>query len=435
MGFFEKNNFPYTNFQDFNLDWVLQVLKKMDAAIDDSFQSYITEWVAQNYNKLFFDAAYDGNSDTLTMALADTLASRAGGEPVSYINLAGQVLEILDKAAREQLQTLSTSVSELGTHVTANTGAISKIWPFDRVVFFGDSYTQGYGLPSPNTQNWAAEFAAMMGISNSQIFGGGGVGFSHTSASINKTALEYFDSIKSQISEPEKVTAFFACLGWNDKDQTPSNVKSAAALFWSSVKAYMPHAKMFFFANPAYSVLKKQVLDAVYDAAYQAGVEAIDSHYWLLLRDDLYQSDYVHPNAAGSSDIALKLMTSLRGGKPYNYAIKSVSNVEGHTFNITATNEMVHVYLSGTKSSGERATRIGNWPPEVFGGNNVNGPALRFRQMIPLGDNQTGMGFIQWDSGNYNIYCCSMTKLAQGGGFASGAFTANIVSPAMMLLG
>lgn len=444
MGFFEQ--FPYANFQQFNLDWILQVLKRMEGALDDSFQSYITEWVKENYNKLFFDAAYDPASDTLTMALAESLASRAGGEPVSYINLAGQVLEILDKAARDEIDTLSADFRQFKNDTTEweqgieqevqdISDATAKTWPFDRTVFFGDSYTQGYGLTSPSTQNWAAKFATMMGISNPQIFGGGGIGFSHTSASINYTALDYFNSIKTRITEPEKVTAFFACLGWNDKDQTPSNVKSAAALFWSSVKAYMPNAKMFFFTNPAYSVLKKQVLDAVYDAAYQAGVAAIDSHYWLLLRDDLFQSDHVHPDAEGASAIALRLMTSLRGGKPFNYAIKSVSNVSGYTFNITAINEMVHVYLSGTKSNGERATRIGNWPAEVFNGNNVNGPSLRFRQMIPLGDNQTDTGFIQWDNGNYNIYCCSMTKPGQDGGLSSGAFTANIVSPAIMLLG
>ena len=77
MGFFEQ--FPYANFQQFNLDWILQVLKRMEA-LDDSFQSYITDRVVQNYNKLFFDAAYDPASETLTMALAESLASKAGKE-------------------------------------------------------------------------------------------------------------------------------------------------------------------------------------------------------------------------------------------------------------------------------------------------------------------------------------------------------------------
>lgn len=125
MGFFEKNNFPYSNFQEFNLDWVLQVLKKMDDALDDSFQSYITDWVAQNYNQLFFNAAYDPASDTLTMALAESLASRAGGEPLSYVNLAGQVLEVLDAGAREKMETLQTDYEAFKETVNAELGEIS----------------------------------------------------------------------------------------------------------------------------------------------------------------------------------------------------------------------------------------------------------------------------------------------------------------------
>lgn len=123
MGFFEQ--FPYANFQQFNLDWILQVLKRMEGALDDSFQTYITEWVKENYNKLFFDAAYDPASDTLTMALAESLASRAGGEPVSYINLAGQVLEILDKAAREQMAALQDDYAAFKETVNNELGEIS----------------------------------------------------------------------------------------------------------------------------------------------------------------------------------------------------------------------------------------------------------------------------------------------------------------------
>lgn len=125
MGFFEQ--FPYANFQQYNLDWILQVLKRMEGALDDSFQSYITDWVAQNYNKLFFDAAYDPASDTLTMALAESLAGRAGGEPVSYINLAGQVLEILDKAAREQMATLQEDYAAFKETVNNELGEISNL--------------------------------------------------------------------------------------------------------------------------------------------------------------------------------------------------------------------------------------------------------------------------------------------------------------------
>ena len=66
MGVFEQ--FPYTNMQNANLDWALNVVRQVEAAMGDGFDKYISAWVDQNYNKLFFNASYDAATETIIFA-------------------------------------------------------------------------------------------------------------------------------------------------------------------------------------------------------------------------------------------------------------------------------------------------------------------------------------------------------------------------------
>lgn len=66
MGVFEQ--FPYTNMQNANLDWILQVVKKLDVALQDEFASYIQAWIDEHYNELFSNASYNADTETITFA-------------------------------------------------------------------------------------------------------------------------------------------------------------------------------------------------------------------------------------------------------------------------------------------------------------------------------------------------------------------------------
>lgn len=66
MGVFEQ--FPYSNMQNANMDWVLSIIKKIENDINSDFSQYIEQWVEQNYNRLFFNAAYNPDTETITFA-------------------------------------------------------------------------------------------------------------------------------------------------------------------------------------------------------------------------------------------------------------------------------------------------------------------------------------------------------------------------------
>lgn len=63
MGVFEQ--FPYTNMQNANLDWILRVVKKLDTALQDEFAGYIQAWIDEHYNELFFNASYNAETETI----------------------------------------------------------------------------------------------------------------------------------------------------------------------------------------------------------------------------------------------------------------------------------------------------------------------------------------------------------------------------------
>lgn len=66
MGVFEQ--FPYSNMQNVNLDWILRIIQQVENALNDDFQQYISAWINENYNELFFNAVYDPATETITFA-------------------------------------------------------------------------------------------------------------------------------------------------------------------------------------------------------------------------------------------------------------------------------------------------------------------------------------------------------------------------------
>lgn len=62
------NDFPYTDFHAQNLDFLLNLASRLDAALADGLTTIINAWVDANYNTLFFNASYEPDTETITFA-------------------------------------------------------------------------------------------------------------------------------------------------------------------------------------------------------------------------------------------------------------------------------------------------------------------------------------------------------------------------------
>lgn len=61
-------DFPYTNFHDQNMDFLLKLAVELKKAIDNGFADIVNQWIDENYNTLFFNASYDPKTETITFA-------------------------------------------------------------------------------------------------------------------------------------------------------------------------------------------------------------------------------------------------------------------------------------------------------------------------------------------------------------------------------
>lgn len=63
--------FPYSNFHQLNLDWLLQQMKSVTDWIDNTASEDIQNIINQKFNQLMLDATYIEETETLVLALKE----------------------------------------------------------------------------------------------------------------------------------------------------------------------------------------------------------------------------------------------------------------------------------------------------------------------------------------------------------------------------
>ncbi|MBQ0139414.1 MAG: hypothetical protein KBT36_08965 [Kurthia sp.] len=59
------NKYPYSDFHEMNLDWVISKVKELDQKVNGNLEKLIREQL----DKLFIDAMYDAQTETLILTL------------------------------------------------------------------------------------------------------------------------------------------------------------------------------------------------------------------------------------------------------------------------------------------------------------------------------------------------------------------------------
>lgn len=63
--------FPYTNFHEINLDWILKKVKDMEKEFED-YKASVNEIIRDNLSQLVFSAMYDKNTRTIYLNASDS---------------------------------------------------------------------------------------------------------------------------------------------------------------------------------------------------------------------------------------------------------------------------------------------------------------------------------------------------------------------------
>lgn len=63
--------YPYSNFHQLNLDWLLNQMKRVTDWIDNTASEDIQNIINQKFNELMLDATYVAETETLVLSLKE----------------------------------------------------------------------------------------------------------------------------------------------------------------------------------------------------------------------------------------------------------------------------------------------------------------------------------------------------------------------------
>lgn len=274
MGIFE--HFPYTNFHEMNLDWVIDFIRSA---------------------KLDIESAKE---------LVGNLVKNQPGE--------------IKKAVDNELQNMVASgefdeISE--RYITPKVNGLSKSGlDLHKILFIGDSF---FGDWYNGYSNFAVYFANMLGLVRNvdyKIYSFGGAGYI---AGDNNTHQNY-EQLFTNTIVPElgdTISSYSAVIvfsGPNDYNQKYEDEYGAITSFLTAIKNKMPNAAIIGLNGATLDQKFNSTQCASNDAYTDFGAITFpNAAYWMIGRNDMFFDD-LHPNEKGMKHIAGMLFNAIKSG-------------------------------------------------------------------------------------------------------------------------
>lgn len=317
MAMFE--NFPYTNFHELNLDWIIKVAKDF---LDQ--YTHIQELI-QN-----------GEESITNLTESGEQAITEGETAIR--ELTAEELEALQEKADELEQILQNWFDE---HI----GYFNN----RRIVACGDSYLMDYNY------SWGDKLQAMLGLDETSFYkaglsGGGFLSLPGATGDVGNGFLRGLMLKEGDIPNKDTITDVILCGGLNDSSYTPATFPTE--LFNTNVEAFISHARQIFpnakiwigYCGNAVDVLSSQlgtrtIDNRLYTIEKYSNIQsttqvAINPDLWKVFTYSFswFSSDYLHPNTLGMQGIATAIMAWITGSpffiKHSNYTITRVGTSE-----------------------------------------------------------------------------------------------------------
>ena len=289
-------NFPYTNFHDLNLDWIIKTEKENIQRVEQC--------------------------ETDIDAVEETVQN---------------LQEYIDNLDEEIQDKINTEVP-IAIQETIDEGGFNEILSESharRVVFIADSYGQGW-TPDGTFTSWCELVKDLLGLSseNYRIEAEGGAGFGKTSSEGRQYIPTLVQSAYQNISTPSTVTDIIIGLGYNDYYLSGEieTVSTGLQNTIASCKSLFPVARVHLFAIGFTTITSRQyALNVVYNKAYAKAY--LDYSYHNISESlnhvSYMASDGIHPVQAGQNRIALNIIRCLSGSSPqYTYNTLAPSSVK-----------------------------------------------------------------------------------------------------------
>lgn len=328
--FFEK--YPYSNFHELNLDWLIAKMKELNIAFDEF--------------KVINQITFSGAWDITTQYPAWTIVS---DNNIGYVSIqpvpAGVLLtnsdywrEVIDYTAqiaglqsrivaieddidnniKPDITALQGDVTNLDTRVSRLEGLNT------RAVFVTDSYG------THSVTNWAQRTASKLGLGGSDwyVFAEGSSGFDHAGLS-GHTFETLLSSNIGNVVDPDTITDVIVGGGTNDfyYYQSSASLRTAIISFITYAKTQFPNCKITI-AFMGYDAKMLRTERQNYRATIEDyGTTAIENHAKFInayqyMHYYSYRDDAQHPNEYGNAAISNCVYAALTGSDP-NFPIST----------------------------------------------------------------------------------------------------------------
>ena len=311
--------YPYANFHDLNLDWILSAFREMETQL----QQFVSLNTVKYADPLQWDITRQYATNTVVV-------DQYNGTAYLSVQPVPSGVQITDTDYWTPIFSFENFISSLETRVTNIESNIKSlnVYNFDTCVFIGDSYLN-------QNPSWGDQLASILpGCRAHYNYPSGGAGFQTAGANgsfldIVSNGGQVYNAVQSFKNE---VTFVLIEGGVNDGDRESSPESLAVANTLNAVKALFPNAKIAVVYNWAPRAYPNTIWHGIARGCADTGVPFCPNSYlWLWNNDTSYwfQSDQIHPSAAGTNMAVRLLYMWLMNGKvdwPFTSQVKSLSN-------------------------------------------------------------------------------------------------------------
>ena len=272
FNFFGGHKFPYTNFHDLNLDWLITTVKELFGR---------TEKVEED------------------------------------VQNCTQYIEDVDSEIQQKIDDeIPTAVQQ-----AIQSGLFNEVLTASRTrrfLFIGDSYAEGW-TPDGTVTGFPTIVKSLMHISDGNFFSvhKGGAKFGAISGS-EYAFDEVLNSYLPSITHKESITDIIFAGGYNDVSSTDQSIRDGIQRCKSLISANFtnPSLKVYMFAigYHAISPSNRYTLWKKYNECYAQSGWAYTKLTQSICYDDWWASDGYHPNANAQNAIATQIVNILEGG-------------------------------------------------------------------------------------------------------------------------
>lgn len=340
------NKYPYTNFHELNLDWILQKIKEMDKSLSE-FEAL---------NKITFAGEWDITKQYPAWTIVNTNGGTEG-----YISIqpvpAGVTIDNTDYW--RGVVNYTATIADLQNRVNALEQENAFRYRDTEVICIGDSFLQ-------QTENWGKYLKARMGVTDATKWHESGVpavGF------YDNHFTDQLQAVVNGLTDPETVTHIVVIGGTNDVDAgTITTVNDGINSFLTLAKSACPYAKVYVgfvctrFGNTYYQT------DSVYNKSlcyryYERGAAVQGATFISHLTESLFtsgrlKSDWVHPTEEGAAILADIIFGAINGSSfsvpaRYESATLTLTAQTGSlTYSLSAAREHTKFMLDGLGITG-----------------------------------------------------------------------------------